>query len=316
MAEREIVALALLQTYTVLSSASNVMGTRFIAEENTLPVAILSTMEKLILLGGVGLLALSGDLSLITLTACYCIAGTLRTISVLALLRIKFSWLPKFSSPSSVMAALTEAWPFGATQVVQGFGSRLETPVLALHSAVWAGVYAAAMRFVEGSFFLVQSGATALLPSAVRTHRENMSEYRSLVFVASVLAAIAGLLLCGVLVIFSSQIVHATFGDSFNLSGELLRFLAFVVPIVFLNRTLSALLNGAGNERGVLSVALVAQASRLGAMAVLPAIIGMDGAPLAALTGTSIALVLHSLTMRRTLATPAASATSLAVSPS
>ena len=54
--------------------------------------------------------------------------------------------------------------PFGSTQTIQSLSSRLETPVLALYSPAWAGLYGATSRILEGTYYLIQAGCVALLP--------------------------------------------------------------------------------------------------------------------------------------------------------
>ena len=63
---------------------------------------------------------------------------------------------------------LRESWPFGSTQTIQSLSSRLQTPVLALYSPAWAGLYGATSQIIEGTYYLIQAGCVALLPPATR----------------------------------------------------------------------------------------------------------------------------------------------------
>ena len=64
-----------------------------------------------------------------------------------------------------------------------------------------------------------------------------------------------------------------------------------------MNMVSSMLLNAAGREKLVLAVSIAAQAVRLTGMAVLPALMGLEGAAIAVLLGITVAVTFFTLSL-------------------
>jgi O-antigen/teichoic acid export membrane protein len=295
----EVASLALLQVYALSTAVSSILNGAFVAREHTFPIAVLAGVEKLLLLALIaGLLTLS-QFSLIPLTLVYALSGCAKVIMTGVMLQRQTSWSPRVASISEMRSATREAWPFGLTQAVQGFGARLDAPVLALYSPVLAGVYSAAFRFLEGSIFVIQAVSLALFPSAVSAAGRKDFDYRGLVFKAWALAVLVGAPVVLLLAVAPDRLMRLTYGSAFVDSGAVLFLLSLAVPLVFINVTSSMLLNACGREKFVLAVNVVAFGARLAAMAILPAYLRADGAALAVMIGAGTAVALYGATLLR-----------------
>lgn len=165
------------------------------------------------------------------------------------------------------------------------------------------GIYSVAYRLVLVAFTVSALLTQAAFPQLVRRFRSNIGRFQDLLRLLVRLAAHFTLPATAMLVVEAPSIIRALFGPDFAASSDVLRLLAFWIPLGFYNSVIAIALVAAGRQQmylGIVGFGVVVTAVGL---VILVPIAGSIGAAQAVLVREASMVVLFSLASSQTLRT-------------
>ena len=122
-----------------------------------------------------------------------------------------------------------EALTLGLVLFLIQFYFRIDTIMLGLLSSkTEVGLYSVAFNLMEGTFFIPSIVMAAIFPGLSKA-KQFLNYFRKGLLLLSVTGIAGG----GAVFLFAEIIVQTFFAEEFQGSGEILKILAFAIPIVF-----------------------------------------------------------------------------------
>jgi O-antigen/teichoic acid export membrane protein len=196
-------------------------------------------------------------------------------------------------SREAARQTLQETLPFGMSRLLGQVATRLDILLLGfILGAAAAGIYNAAYRVVFMLMFISYFASMALFPEASRLYAENVSELKKFYHRSMNLIILGGLPLAAGIWLIAPALVQLIYGDQFAQSGYILRFLAWLVLIAFLNNTLGMFLTASDRQAERTKVQWAAAVvNGVGNLVLIP-LLGILGAALATLFSEGLLVVL------------------------
>lgn len=148
--------------------------------------------------------------------------------------RFGFSFDKKFSRQ-----IITMAWPLGVVFIVTNLYFKIDTLILfAIKGAAAAGIYTVAFKILEVIAFISSYFSSALKPAISQNIHQNKDVVSSIVRKGITIMLMAALLISSLSIAFRKEIILLLSSAEFSDSANVLVFLAFSLPIIFINNLL------------------------------------------------------------------------------
>jgi PST family polysaccharide transporter len=251
---------------------------------------------------GLGLVALTGDVIWVAAsTTIGILAGDL--LSAWVLLR-EHRLRPVPAAVARLADVIGEGTPFLGITLLTQVLLQLDVIVLGfLRPAAEVGFYTGAYRLVLFVFTLSGLLSQAAFPQLVRRNAEHGLRFQRLLRLLVRVAAHFTLPVTAMFVVEAPSIIRAVFGPEFAPSSDIMRVLAFWIPLGFYNSVVAIGLVAAGQQRTYLLIAAVGAVITTALLLALVPLFGGMGAAAAVVIREAAMLVLFSFVSAAGLAT-------------
>jgi O-antigen/teichoic acid export membrane protein len=200
---------------------------------------------------------------------------------------------------------LREALPFGLSRLLGQVATRMDVLLLGiLLGAAATGVYNAAYRIVFLLMFISYFASMALFPTASRLFTSSIKELTSFYRLSLSLLVLAALPISAGIWLIAPDLVGLIYGAEFAESAGVLRFLAWLIFLTFLNNSLGMFLTAADRQAERTRVQWTAAwVNGLGNL-LLISLLGLYGAALATLFSEGLLTLLLLLRLKEVLGPP------------
>ncbi len=148
--------------------------------------------------------------------------------------RFNFSYDAKFARQIIAMS-----WPLGVVFIVSNLYFKLDTIILfTIKGAAAAGIYTVAFKILEVIAFISSYFSSALKPAISQNIHQNKAVVSSIVRKGITIMLMAALLISSLSIAFRKEIILLLSSPEFSDSARVLVFLAFSLPIIFINNLL------------------------------------------------------------------------------
>jgi O-antigen/teichoic acid export membrane protein len=169
--------------------------------------------------------------------------------------------------------------PIGALYVTLNLYNYIDTVMISvLRNQTETGWYGASFRVYEGLRMVPEVVGIVLLPRLSRAYRSASSDLGRLVSIGYRYVLLFGLLVSGVGVLLSADIIGLAFGEDYSPAVPALAILVAGVPFVFIVHFLQLMLIAMDRQRVLLSVALFGLVANVGLNAIVIPLHGYLGA--------------------------------------
>ena len=194
-----------------------------------------------------------------------------------------------------ILPVLTMALPLTANRVIGSILSAAENILIPQRLAIFYGDFSAALA-TYGSLSaaalpllmfpssLLTAVATALIPEITTYYeRQDCRRLKKAISTSFRCTFLCGIGVCAVFLVFSSDICMSVFGE--KQSGEILRKMSFLCPLLYFQITLSGVLNGLGEHIFLLKTNIISSAINISSIWFLMPLLGIDAFILGWLAG-------------------------------
>lgn len=145
-----------------------------------------------------------------------------------------FNWRPKLETSKSL---LKDSWPLALSSVAIIIYMKSDVVMLqALSGETSVGLYSAASKFLEASYFIPAAITSSMLPSLSEDKKSNPTQYfrnfETLTRVLAKMAIVISLILC----LISTPLIKLLFGVDYAPAGPVLGILIWTCVFAFLQR--------------------------------------------------------------------------------
>lgn len=246
--------------------------------EAMVPVAYSQFVQRVLttLLGTALLLAGHG----MVVVGCAYVAGSIIAAALLLAVLWRASPLPAFALDLRAARRFAiDSWPLGVGTAFGALLARADAVMLSiLTSATVVGIYGAAYRVMESTFFLSWAIGVAIFPVLSRLSPDTQPSIGRAFELASRFCYALLLPLGAVLALFPHSVIDAVFGPSFSGAAAPLRWLSIVVALYGLGAIAIYALAARDRRRTIAWVSLLALAVNVAANLVLIPGYGATGA--------------------------------------
>jgi O-antigen/teichoic acid export membrane protein len=219
--------------------------------------------------------------------------------------RYEFAYQPV--ARRDIEGVIRSASPFlGIALLTQLLNSLDIIALSVLGSPTEVGIYSVAYRLVLVAFTLSALLTQAAFPQLVKRFRSNTSAFKDLVRLLVRLAAHFTFPAAAMLAVEAPSIIRALFGDEFAASSDVLRILAFWIPLGFFNSLVAIALTAAGRQQTYLWIVGIGVGATAAGMIVWVPVAGSVGAAQVVLGREALMMILFSAVAVRDLKVSAA----------
>lgn len=234
--------LLIIGAYHFLQRLKGIFNAGFMAHEEMLSPALLSIIQRLIILfaGSAGIyFSFSPAASL----AVYPASAAIVLVATITLFRIRHGWPVFRLNYRFIKTAVRAASPFLVIIILAQFYDRVGLIILTvLQGEAVTGIYSAGDRLLATINGFSAVFATALFPSVARLSEEKNGDLERLCAWAMRMVFIALFPLAAIIFVTSDHIIHLAFGDGFAASAAMLRITCWSLVLFGFNRILSILM--------------------------------------------------------------------------
>jgi O-antigen/teichoic acid export membrane protein len=200
---------------------------------------------------------------------------------------------------------LRETFPFALSRLLGQLATRLDILLLGiLIGAAATGVYNAAYRVVFMLMIISFFASLALFPNASRLYVDDRQELARFYQRSMSMIVLAGLPISAGIWLIAPSLVRIIYGSGFAESGIVLRFLAWLVFLSFLNNTLGMFLTACDRQTTRTRIQwIVVWVNGAGNLLLIP-LIGLRGAAIVTLFSESLLVILLLLQLKKVLGWP------------
>ncbi|MDT3778216.1 flippase [Nitrospira sp. MA-1] len=153
---------------------------------------------------------------------------------------------------AGVRQVLREAFPYALYSLLDLFSSRVALLFVGFMLTVSAtGVFNVAYRFIVVLLFMPIFAGLAILPLASRLYVSSLEEFQELYRVTLNVAIVLGLPMAGGIWLIAPRLIELLYGLEFVESIVILRWLAWLVPVVFLRCIMRVFLIASDRQEAV-----------------------------------------------------------------
>jgi O-antigen/teichoic acid export membrane protein len=226
------ITVGLMAAAKLVELLSNTIYATLRGAEDMVPVALGVFLQRLLtaVAGSVALLAFDSG---VTVVAAAWLASSALTLGLMTIVLLRRRIRPAMAvSWRRARRILVQAAPLGITLVLVAVLARVDVMILSLFESNAAiGLYGAAYRLFEGTYFVSAAFGIAAFPVLSRLRTNTSPTVRS-AFELSFKAMAAALLPLGAaLVLFGGEIVTAVFGPEFEGAATATRLLGAAIPL-------------------------------------------------------------------------------------
>lgn len=226
------VTVALMAAAKIVELLSNTIYSTLRGIEDMVPVAVGVFLQRALTAAAGSVALIVFDAGVVAVAAGW-LASCIVTLGFMTLVLIRRQVRPRMAmSGRAARHVLVEAAPLGFTLVLIAVLARIDVMILSLFETNAAiGLYGAAYRLFEGTFFISAAFGIAAFPVLSRLGRSTRPTVRS-AFDLSFKALATVLLPLGlVLVLFGGEIITAVFGPDFSDAATATRLLGIAIPL-------------------------------------------------------------------------------------
>lgn len=298
------VIIAVIGLYQVMYSLVNGFAAVFIARED-MHLAGLTEASLRAAAALIGITVVMAGGSLVMALAPLPAVGATQLFLAYWLVTRKYGRPILIASWSSLRQTMRDAVPYALSLFCYQLYSRTDVVLLGfLLGAAAAGVYNVAYRVIFLLLFIPHFASVSLLPLASRLYTSSGKELEVLYHRSLRLIILIGLPIASGVWLIAPDLIVLIFGEAFAESASVLRILAGMLFLSFINRTLSVFLMACDRQlESTKSHWTAAWANVVGNLLLIPAF-GIKGAAVATLISEAVLVALFAVRLRAVLGWP------------